>query len=179
MTRRATVDSINLRYPGGGVNQHRMNIQRKLVAVLAADVVGYTSLMEAAEEATHARLMGLLSTLVTPNIARHGGRVVKNTGDGFLAVFDNANDAMECAVEIQKSIAEASTDPETPSLLFRMSINLTKVIVEPHDVFGDGGNLAARLQASAEPGGLVGSAAAAEQLRGEQKRTLTDLGELH
>jgi adenylate cyclase len=156
-----------------------MKMQRKLVAVLAADVVGYTSLMEAAEEVTHVRLMGLLSTLVTPTIARHGGRVVKNTGDGFLAVFDKANDAVECAMEIQKSMAEASTNPETPPLLFRMGVNLTEAIIEPHDVFGDGVNLAARLQASAEPGGIVVSATVAEQLDGEQKQKLTDLGELH
>jgi adenylate cyclase len=155
-----------------------MNMERKLVAVLAADVVGYTSLMEAAEEATHVRLMDLLSTLVNPKIAHHGGRVVKNTGDGFLAVFDNANDAVECAAEIQASVADAATQADTSPLLFRMGINLTKVIVEPHDVFGDGVNLAARLQSSAEPGGIVVSESVAEQLGGERKLKLTDLGEL-
>jgi adenylate cyclase len=150
--------------------------QRKLVAVLAADVAGYTSLMEAAEETTHSRLMQILSDLVAPNIANLRGRIVKNTGDGFLAVFDSAKDAVDCAVEIQKSVARASAADEPP-ILFRMGINLTEAIIEAHDIFGDGVNLAARLQASAEPGGILLSASAAEQVR-IHGHDVTDLGEL-
>jgi adenylate cyclase len=157
--------------------ERSMIAQRKLVAVLAADVAGYTSLMEAAEEATHLRFMGLLSEVVEPNIASHRGRVVKNTGDGFLAAFESAKDAVDCAVEVQKLVCQASATDAAP-MLFRMGINLTEAIVEPHDIFGDGVNLAARLQASAEPGGIVVTAAIADQLRAEENLRLTDLGQL-
>lgn len=156
--------------------------ERRVVAVLAADVAGYTRLMEDAEEVIHSRLMGLQSAVVEPTIARHRGRVVKNTGDGFLAMFADVRDATDCAIEIQEAVAHAAEDAarETgdPPLLFRMAVNLTEAIIEPHDIFGDGVNLAARLQASAEPGGIVVSATVAEQLRAEQRVSLTDLGEL-
>ncbi|WP_162268462.1 adenylate/guanylate cyclase domain-containing protein [Bradyrhizobium manausense] len=151
---------------------------RKLVAVLSADVAGYTTLMEAAEEDTHSRLMQILSEFVEPKIADHRGRIVKNTGDGFLATFDSAKAAVDCAVEIQKSVARTSATVSSPPILFRMGINLTEVIVEANDIFGDGVNLAARLQASAEPGGILLTAAVAEHVRTEKQLSLTDLGEL-
>ena len=154
-------------------------LQRRLVAVLAADVAGYARLMETREEETHGRLMRFMHTVVEPAIADHRGRLVKNTGDGFLAAFDNAVDAAECALAIQTACARANrAEPEAPSLLFRMGLNVTDAIVEPHDIFGSGVNLAARLQQSAEPGGLVVSAVAAAALHGRQGILLADLGEL-
>lgn len=156
----------------------RLSPQRRIVAVLAADVVGYTRLMEEAEENTHTRLMLLHNTVIEPGIARYGGRLVKSTGDGFLAMFDGTKEATDCAVEIQEAFRLAARETEAQPLLLRMGVNLTEAIIESHDIFGDGVNLAARLQASAEPGGIVVSATAAEQLRGLHGATLTDLGEL-
>jgi adenylate cyclase len=154
------------------------HLQRKLLAVLAADVVAYTGLMETAEEATHARLMQLMSTVIRPGIATHGGRVVKHTGDGFLAAFDDASEATECALLIQENLARAAGEPNVPPILLRIGINLADAIIEPHDIFGDGVNLAVRLQASAEPGGIVVSTPVAEQLRARGPIELVDLGVL-
>jgi len=114
---------------------------------------------------------------VEPAIARHGGRIVKNTGDGFLAAFDIAIEAARCALAAQTGlVALARADTGAP-MLFRMGLNVAEVIVEPHDIFGDGVNIAARLQSYAEPGGLVISGAAAAELIGEPGFALTDLGE--
>lgn len=146
--------------------------------MLSADIVGYTSLMEAAEEATHGRIKALEAEIVDPGIDRHLGRVVKNTGDGFLASFDSAVDAARCAVEIQESFARAAGDPDQPDILFRMGINLTEAIIETKDIFGAGVNLAARLQASAEAGGIVISRVVAEHLRPFPEFELADIGEL-
>jgi adenylate cyclase len=154
-----------------------MTPQRKLVAVLAADVAGYTSMMEVAEEETHLRLMGLLSDVIEPAVASHRGRIVKSTGDGFLAAFEGPTEAVDCAIRIQTLVAEAAMSDATP-MLFRMGINLTEAIIEPHDIFGEGVNLAARLQASAEPGGIVVTTAIAERLQNRHVLKLTDLGEL-
>jgi class 3 adenylate cyclase/TolB-like protein/Tfp pilus assembly protein PilF len=151
--------------------------QRKLVAVLAADVAGYTSMMEVAEEETHLRLMGLLSDVIEPAVASHRGRIVKSTGDGFLAAFEGPTEAVDCAIRIQTLVAEAAMSDATP-MLFRMGINLTEAIIEPHDIFGEGVNLAARLQASAEPGGIVVTTAIAERLQNRHVLKLADLGEL-
>ncbi len=155
-----------------------MTAQRKLVAVLAADIAGYVGLMEAEEDATYARLKALIADVVRPSVARHRGSIVKTTGDGFLAVFDNAVDATACAVEMQEVIAQSATEPSAPLVTFRMGINLTEVIVDSEDIFGDGVNLAARLQSSSEPGGIVVSAAVAEKLQALPKFKLVDLGEL-
>ncbi|WP_158295461.1 adenylate/guanylate cyclase domain-containing protein [Crenalkalicoccus roseus] len=154
-------------------------LQRRLVAVLAADVAGYARLMEEREEETHGRLMRLMRGVVEPAIADHRGRLVKSTGDGFLAAFDDAADAADCALAIQRGFAEAAAaEPEAPSLLFRMGLNIAEAIIEAHDIFGDGVNLAARLQGNAEPGGLVVSEAAARALEGHEGIELADLGEL-
>jgi adenylate cyclase len=154
------------------------HLQRKLLAVLAADVVAYTGLMETAEEPTHARLMQLLSSVIQPAITAHDGRIVKHTGDGFLAVFDKAANATQCALLIQENLARAASEPDAPPILLRIGINLADAIIEPHDIFGDGVNLAARLQASAEPGGIVVSDLVADELRRRSDIKLSDLGVL-
>lgn len=155
-----------------------VSAQRKLVAVLAADIAGYAGLMEAEEDATYTRVKTLISDLVRPGVARHRGRIVKTTGDGFLAVFDNAVDATGCAVEIQEALAHSVTESSTPFVVFRMGINLTEAIVDSDDIFGDGVNLAERLQSSSEPGGIVVSAAVAEKLHALPAFKLANLGEL-
>jgi len=159
----------------GRVVEH---LQRKLLAVLAADVVAYTGLMETAEETTHTRVMQLLSTVIEPGISAHGGRIVKHTGDGFLAAFDDASEATNCALLIQENLARAAGEPKAPPILLRIGINLTEAIIEPHDIFGDGVNLAVRLQSSAAPGGIVVSAGVAEALRARGPVDLVDLGVL-
>jgi class 3 adenylate cyclase/TolB-like protein/tetratricopeptide (TPR) repeat protein len=151
---------------------------RKVVAALSADIVGYTSMMEAAEDATHNRIKQLETTIVEPQIDRHLGRVVKNTGDGFLASFDSAVDAARCALAIQDAFAAAALDPEQPVILFRMGINLTEAIIDTKDIYGDGVNLAARLQASSEPGGILVSKVVAEHLQPFGEFELVTVGEL-
>src|SRR6476620_35269 len=116
-----------------------MSQTRRLAAILAADVAGYSRLMGADEEGTHERLKAHLGQLVEPKIKEHRGRTVKNTGDGFLAEFASVVDAVRCAVEIQRGMIERNA--ETPDrITFRIGVNLGDVIVEEHDIFGDGVN---------------------------------------
>src|SRR5689334_12697727 len=139
---------------------------RRLTAILAADVARYSRLMGADEEGTHERLKAHLGELVYPKIAEHGGRVVKNTGDGFLAEFSSVLDAVRCAVEVQRGMADRNigTPPET-QIEFRIGINLGDVIAEGDDIFGDGVNIAARLEALAEPGGTCVNRVVRDQVR--------------
>jgi adenylate cyclase len=126
---------------------------RRLAAILAADVAGYSRLMGADEEGTHERLQGHFRELVNPKIVEHRGRIVKKTGDGFLAEFASVVDAVRCAVEMQRGMAERNAGtPDDKRITFRIGINLGDVIAEEHDIFGDGVNVAARLEALAEPG---------------------------
>src|SRR5215469_16528798 len=128
---------------------------RHLAAILAADVVGYSRLMGVDEEGTHERLKAHLAELVNPKIAERRGRIVKNTGDGFLAEFASVVDAVWCAAEVQRGMAERNMDASAEDRIeFRIGINLGDVIVEEHDIFGDGVNVAARMEALAEPGGI-------------------------
>jgi class 3 adenylate cyclase len=128
---------------------------RRLTAILAADVAGYSRLMGADEEGTHERLKAHLAQLVEPKIKEHRGHTVKNTGDGLLAEFPSVVDAVRCAVEVQRGMAERNAEtPEDKRLTFRIGVNLGDVIVEEHDIFGDGVNVAARLEALADPGGV-------------------------
>jgi adenylate cyclase len=130
-------------------------VDRRLSAILAADVAGYSRLMHNDEEATHAKLSALLANSVTPAIAEHGGRIVKNTGDGFLAEFPSAVAAVRAAVQFQTHINEQSiAEVEDRRIAFRVGVNIGDVIVEAHDIFGDGVNIAARLESIAEPGGI-------------------------
>ncbi|MBV8891299.1 MAG: adenylate/guanylate cyclase domain-containing protein [Acidobacteria bacterium] len=132
-----------------------MATTRRLAAILAADVAGYSRLMGVDEEGTHERLKAHLAEFVNPEIAERRGRIVKNTGDGFLAEFASVVDAVRCAAEVQRGMAERNADaPAEERIEFRIGINLGDVIVEEHDIFGDGVNVAARLEALAEPGGM-------------------------
>src|SRR5512133_1223998 len=151
---------------------------RRLTAILAADVAGYSRLMGADEEGTHQRLQAHLRELIEPKIAEHRGRVVKNTGDGFLAEFASVVDAVRCAVEVQRGMAErnAGTPPEK-RIEFRVGINLGDVIAEGEDIFGDGVNIAARLEALAEPGGICVSRVVRDQVRDRLDYSFEDLGE--
>jgi adenylate cyclase len=119
-------------------------VKRRLSAILAADVAGYSRLMHHDEEATHAKLTALLEGGVAPAIAEHGGRIVKNTGDGFLAEFPSAVEAVRAAIQFQARVHELTTgDAEDRRVAFRVGVNIGDVIVEPHDIFGDGINIAA------------------------------------
>lgn len=154
-------------------------IPRRLVAVLAADVVGYSRLTEADEEYTHTMLMRLRSEVLDPGIANHRGRLIKNTGDGFLAMFDSTQDAARCALNLQQAVA-AQTADQSPGrrISFRMAVNVADAIIEKDDIYGEGVNVAARLQTYAEPGGVVVSAAVVEQIGGLALGAI-DLGDLH
>jgi adenylate cyclase len=122
-----------------------MTATRRLAAILAADVAGYSRLMEPDEEGTHERLKAHLPELVDPKIEEHRGRIVKNTGDGFLVEFASVVDAVRCAIEMQRGMIDREPDlPDDRRILFRIGINLGDVIVEEHDIFGDGVNVAAR-----------------------------------
>src|SRR6266478_5981237 len=151
-------------------------VERRLSAILAADVAGYSRLMHADEEATHARLTSLLADAVDPAIVEHGGRIVKNTGDGFLAEFPSAVEAVRAALQFQNRIHEVAVeDTEERRILFRVGINIGDVIVEPHDIFGDDVNIAARLESIAEPGGICISSSAYDHVRGKVGVEFADL----
>ena len=151
---------------------------RRLAAILAADVAGYSRLMGADEEGTHERLKAHLRKLVDPKIEEHRGRIVKNTGDGLLAEFPSVVDAVRCAVEIQRGMMDRNTDARADKhITFRVGINLGDVIVEGQDIFGDGVNVAARLEALAEPGGICVSRMVRDNVRDKLDCTFEDLGE--
>ena len=155
-----------------------MSQTRRLAAILAADVAGYSRLMGADEEGTHERLKAHLVELVDPKIQEHRGRTVKNTGDGLLAEFASVVDAVRCAAEVQHGMIDR--EPEVPDerrIRFRIGINLGDVIVEEHDIFGDGVNVAARLEALAEPGGICISRVVRDQIRDKLPYPFEDLGE--
>jgi adenylate cyclase len=151
---------------------------RRLTAILAADVAGYSRLMGADEEGTHERLQAHLRELVNPKISEHRGRTVKNTGDGLLAEFPSVIDAVRCAVEVQRGMTDREPDvPDERRIRFRIGINLGDVIVEEHDIFGDGVNVAARLEALAEPGGVLVSNTVHDHVRDRLPFAFEDLGE--
>src|SRR5262249_5061464 len=138
----------------GAMSQERDT--RRLSAILAADVAGYSRLMAGDERGTLTRLRAHRMELIDPSIAKHGGRLVKTTGDGFLVEFASVVDALECAVEWQRRMALRNADmADDKRIDFRIGINLGDVIAEGDDLFGDGVNIAARLEGIAEPGGLV------------------------
>jgi adenylate cyclase len=155
-----------------------INTTRRLAAILAADVAGYSRLMGADEEGTHERLKAHLGELVNPRIAEHRGRIVKNTGDGLLADFGSVVDAVRCAVEVQCGMIDREPEvPEERRIRFRIGVNLGDVIIEEHDIFGDGVNIAARLEALAEAGGICISEDAYRQVRDRLDYTFEEMGE--
>jgi adenylate cyclase len=161
---------------GPPVSEER--VQRRLAAVLAADIAGYSRLMGEDEEGTLAAVRALRREVVDPKIAENRGRIVKTTGDGLLAEFASVVDAERCAVEVQREmIARNAAAPAGRRIEFRMGINLGDIIIEDGDIFGDGVNIAARLEALAEPGGICLSAAAHEQVRDRLDLAFEDLGE--
>ena len=152
--------------------------QRRLAAILAADVVGYSRLMEHDETGTLAALKARRNGVLAPMVAQHNGRVVKVMGDGVLVEFGSAVDAVQCAVELQKGFAEANQGtPETRNIVLRIGINLGDVIVEGQDIYGDGVNVAARLESLAEPGNIYISAHVHDHVVGKLELSFEDLGE--
>jgi TolB-like protein/class 3 adenylate cyclase len=152
-------------------------VERRLAAVLAADVAGYSRLMGVDEEGTLARLKEIRKTIVDPMIAAHRGRIVKTTGDGVLVDFVSAVDAARCSVEIQRGMAAQNADvPPDIRIEFRIGIHIGDIIIDDNDIFGDGVNIAARLEGVAEPGGVCISDDAQRQIRGKVDMTFDDIG---
>jgi adenylate cyclase len=152
-------------------------VERRLAAVLAADVAGYSRLMGRDEEGTLAQLKSLRKALVDPAIAAHRGRIVKTTGDGMLVEFASAVDAARCAVEVQRGVAGQNADvPQDTRIEFRIGIHVGDIIFDDNDIFGDGVNIAARLEGIAEPGGVCISDDAQRQIRGKVEFAFEDMG---
>ena len=153
-------------------------VQRRLAAILAADVAGYSRLMGADEEGTLAALKKLRRELADPKIKEHRGRIVKTTGDGLLVEFASVVDAVRCAVEVQKEMAERNVGvPEEQRIQFRIGINLGDIIKDGRDIYGDGVNVAARLEALAEPGGICVNRVVRDQVRDKLDFAFEDAGE--
>src|ERR1700740_2167246 len=153
-------------------------VDRRLAAILAADVAGYSRLIEADEEGTLARLKALRAEVIDPRIDDHRGRIVKTTGDGLLVEFASVVDALRCAVEVQAALTESNA-PLAPDrrIEFRIGIHQGDIVVEDGDIFGDGVNVAARLEGLAEPGGICVSARVQEDVAGRLDLTFDDIGE--
>jgi adenylate cyclase len=154
------------------------HVQRRLAAILAADMAGYSRLTGADEEGTLERLRALRGDLIDPAATEHHGRIVKTTGDGFLVEFASVVDAVRCAIAVQRGMARRNTEVSVEKrILFRIGINLGDVVAEGDDLLGDGVNVAARLERIAEPGGICLSRAAYDQARGKIDLAVKDLGE--
>ena len=153
-------------------------VTRRLAAILAADVVGYSRLIRADEEGTLAALKAVRKDIIDPKIAEHHGRIVKLMGDGMLAEFPSVVDAVRNAVEVQQAVTEHQVDvPEDRRIVFRVGINLGDVVIDGDDIQGDGVNVAARLEGMAEPGGICISGGVYEQVRDRIDLPFTDMGE--
>src|SRR6202035_3951611 len=153
-------------------------IERRLSAIFIADVAGYSRLMGADEEGTHTRLNEHMSALVHPAIEGHGGRIIRSAGDGILVEFASVVNSMRCAVAIQRGMITRNTDlPIEKRIEFRIGINIGDVIIDGGDIFGDGVNIAARVESECEPGGVCLSGSAFEQVRGKTRFAFDDLGE--
>src|SRR6266699_6244043 len=153
------------------------HVERRLAAILAADVAGSCRLIGIDEEGALARLKALRKTIFDPKITAHRGRIVKNTGDGALVEFASVVDAVRCADEIQRGVAEQNADvPRDKRIEFRIGIHVGDIIIADDDIFGDGVNIAVRLEGIAEPGGVSISDDAHRQIRGKVEVTFEDLG---
>jgi len=150
---------------------------RRIAAILAADVAGYSRLVGDDEEGTLARLRALRRELIDPEIAAHRGRIVHVTGDGLLIEFASAIDAVRCAVAVQRSMAGAAAGPPERRIQYRVGLHVGDVLADGDDILGDSVNIAARLEGIAEPGGICVSAAAYEQVRGKLEIAVADMGE--
>ena len=156
----------------------RERAKRRLAAILAADVAGYSRLMGADEEGTLDRLKGHRRALVDPKIAEYDGRIVKTTGDGLLVEFGSVVDAVRCAVDVQRKMAERNSGvPADQCIAFRIGINVGDIIIDDGDIFGDGVNVAARLEGLAEAGGICVSQGAHDQVRDKLDLIFQDMGE--
>jgi adenylate cyclase len=152
--------------------------ERRLAAILAVDVAGYTRLMALDEAGTHARLKVLRREQIEPAVKRHGGRIVKATGDGVLVEFSSAVEAATSAIAIQRAMRKISAEvPKQRQIIFRMGLNVCDIIIDEGDVFGDGVNVAARLQSLCEPGGVCVSQALRDQIMDKTSFVFDDLGE--
>ena len=152
-------------------------MERRLVAVLAADVAGYSRLMGVDEEGTLAQLKAIRKDFIDPTIAAHRGRIVKTTGDGMLVEFASAVDAARCAVEVQRGVADQNAGvPPNVRIQFRIGIHVGDIIFDDNDIFGDGVNIAARLEGIAEPGGICISDDTQRQIRGKIDLPFDDIG---
>ena len=153
-------------------------VDRRLAAILAADVAGYSRLIEADEEGTLRRLKALRAEVIDPKIAGQRGRIVKTTGDGLLVEFASVVDALRCAAEVQAAMAKTNAPlPLDRRIEFRIGINVGDIVVEDGDIFGDGVNVAARLEGLADPGGICVSARVQEDAGGRLDLMFDDLGE--
>ena len=152
-------------------------VERRLAAILSADVAGYSRLTGLDEEGTHAMLKACRRELIDPKIGEHRGRMVKNTGDGALVEFASAVDAARCAIEIQRAMAARNAAiPEDRRIEFRIGINVGDIIIDEGDIYGDGVNIAARLEAIAEPGGICVSDKVHQEIRGKVDVFARDIG---
>ena len=159
------------------VQERPSRVERRLSAILAADVAGYSRLMGLDEVGT-ARVLREHRAVSDALVAKHGGRIVKTTGDGVLIEFPSVVDAVECAIAVQAVMAERNDGvPQDRRMLFRIGINLGDILIEGDDILGDGVNIAARLEGIAEPGGICISASAYDQVRGKIEVEFIDLGE--
>src|SRR5215472_2495574 len=153
-------------------------VKRKLAAIIAADIAGYSRLMGMDEAGTLARLKQYRRELIDPKNKRYRGRVVKTTGDGILVEFPSVVDAISCSIEVQQGVRERNADvPPEKRIEFRIGINLGDVIIEGRDLYGDGVNIAARLEGLAEPGGICISQTVLNHARGKVAFDVEDLGE--
>ncbi len=158
--------------------RERERVERRLAAVLAADVAGYSRLMGEDEEGTHAALSALRREVTDPQVIEHRGRIVKSTGDGFLVEFASVVDALRCAVELQRELTSRNAGiPKERRIEFRIGINLGDIIIDEHDIYGDGVNVAARLEALAEPGRICVSRVVRDQVRDKLDCAFEDMGE--
>lgn len=154
-------------------------LQRRLAAILAADVAGYSRLMSADEEGTLAALTAHRTELIDPKITEFGGRIANTAGDSILAEFPSVVEALRCAIDVQRAIAERNAGiPEDHRIEFRVGLNLGDVIEQNGDLLGEGVNVAARLEGLADPGGICLSRAARDQVRDRMEIALEDLGEI-
>ena len=163
--------------PVGLAQANTTSRDRRLAAILAADVAGYSRLMGADEEGTLAALKTIQHELTDPKIAAHGGRVVRSNGDGTLVEFASVVDAVRCAAEMQEAMAERNVGvPTDKRIEFRIGINLGDILIDEGDIFGDDVNIAARLEAMAEPGGICVSRFVHDQVRGRLDLAFEDMG---